>query len=158
MKWLTFDEVLKNYGMAEFEVIEAFKEGLSPYHRQTGEVLPCDGFFLSKGLVLDQSWHFVVATWKASSLDEYIIRAFKSDRVVWRINDVDAYIKGQDHTPASTITVNYSKKTKEELKAIAESWRVDGMTRQQIAKRLYSHDIDTVKIETLKKRVDRLFS
>jgi len=47
-------------------------------------------------------------------------------------------------------------RSRPEQKELAKRLREEGRTRQEIAERLYPHDTQTVDIESLKKRVDRL--
>ena len=66
------------------------------------------------------------------------------------------------HSPPSedgmeTSCIDYSRKPKVEQSEIAKRWKESGMTRREIAEKLFKNDFENgVKIETLKRRVDRL--
>jgi hypothetical protein len=58
--------------------------------------------------------------------------------------------------PNARKDIDYSKKDKSELKELVNRWIEGGMTRFDVAQKLYPNEVETVSKETLKKRVDRL--
>jgi hypothetical protein len=104
--WILFDEIIEKHGWAPFQVVDAFRDGLLPYHIETGEPLPNKGGEAVKGFVLGQQYRLVLINWQMWAVDDYIIRALRDPVVVWRKADVDSYIRGQGQIPATIIPVS----------------------------------------------------
>ncbi len=90
-QWISFDEIINQYGYAEFEIVQLFKDGLTPYHTETGEALPYpyNKATPTKWLILGQPWHMILMNWKAWGND-YLVRAFRSGSVIWKKADIEA--------------------------------------------------------------------
>jgi hypothetical protein len=118
-QWLTFDDVMERLGAAEFEIIELFKNGMTPINTETGEPLPYykklpEKTFHIKGLILGQTWAQILLTSLAWGNNDYLIRIFrKADYIRWKTADVDQGEKA----PAK----RQSTKDKEALQAHVKS-------------------------------------
>jgi len=136
-QWLNFDEVKEKLGGAEFEIIEQFKNGLTPYNTETGEALPyykppranrlleknempAQTLKLWETFVHGERW-LNILFW--ADLTPHLIYLFRkySDCIKWRLKDVEAVESQKKQISKYIETPEGTKWSEIEIRVVADT-------------------------------------